>query len=374
MLLPLLIVSAACNAADKTPAPKQGKSGAPTVPQVDAKQPQGEEEAQILLALRDARARGFNTSLAAIKVLAQAKPEEYPGIVQFVVDYDAAATLGESRRDPNEPMQLEAVSLTTQNPNFWRAYLEVEPGDPIINAAYAGMLMSEGLINHVPYIYLLIVCSDIDPNLRQAMIEQLNSANGVIEAAGPLIDQGMKLIDAGNAAASLEYFQRVLNVWPQSSMAEYEIGLSLMTMQEERAKYEAHYIRSREFGPFQTFAYQGDAAQATQAILPLMETIHPAFEEMQHERKHSVQSLEKLSDACMKVPIPAFAIVSRMFLIAHRGEIVESDYVLIESALTLLLTADDAAEIVTAFRNRTIAPFPLTQRISEEMKKPKRSA
>src|SRR2546425_438669 len=56
---------------------------------------------------------------------------------------------------PDKWPALDVDALVSRNPNFWRAYFEIAPGDPGLMLLHAGLLLSAGEATRASY--LLVV-------------------------------------------------------------------------------------------------------------------------------------------------------------------------------------------------------------------------
>ena len=48
--------------------------------------------------------------------------------------------------------KVDVGALVDRNPNFWRMYYEIAPGDPVLTLIHAGLLLSQGEAMRAAYI------------------------------------------------------------------------------------------------------------------------------------------------------------------------------------------------------------------------------
>lgn len=107
--------------------------------------------------LNAARRTGWQLSLLIIENLEAGDPKEFPGIQAWLNDYRKIAKGIDPKVAPDRWPVLEVDALVTRNPNFWRAFYEIAPGDPGLVMLHAGLLLSAG--EAVRATHLIVVAS-----------------------------------------------------------------------------------------------------------------------------------------------------------------------------------------------------------------------
>jgi tetratricopeptide (TPR) repeat protein len=205
---------------------------------------------------------------------------------------------------------LDVDALLSRNPNFWRAYFEIAPGDSGLMALHAGLLLTNG--EAVRASHLLVVAGQrpgVPRALRQGFATMLAAAQKVPGQPDALVRQGIELHDKGQYAEALKQYKEALKLWPQNGFAHYERGLTLRVQElvaagekppkpgtlivnggpKQSAAVSAVFAKARRHDPFQIHAYQGDDPEILKGLLALAKTGVPAWEKL-------VKNQEKQAD------------------------------------------------------------------------------
>src|SRR4051812_23335123 len=67
---------------------------------------------------------------------------EFPGIEAWRKEFEGQTKGINVNIPPNQWPQVDIDALVTNNPNFWRAYFEIAPGDPGLAMLHAGLLLT----------------------------------------------------------------------------------------------------------------------------------------------------------------------------------------------------------------------------------------
>src|SRR5262245_52722065 len=89
-----------------------------------------EPPARASLELNAARQTGRQLVLAVVENLESSDPKLFPGIRAWVEDFRKLTKGIGPDPPPDKWPALDVDALVSRNPNFWRAYFEIAPGDP----------------------------------------------------------------------------------------------------------------------------------------------------------------------------------------------------------------------------------------------------
>jgi tetratricopeptide (TPR) repeat protein len=284
---------------------------------------------------------------------------EYPGIAAWKQDF-AKATKGiDAEIAPQKWPPLDALALVTRNPNFWRAYYEIAPGDPGLALLHAGLLLTAGEATRASD--LIIIAGQ-----RPGVPAEVRPVFGVIAGGGlragldsnALVEEGTKLFDAGDLAAALEKHKAALKLWPQNGWAHYEFGLTLRQQQwlaagvkppasdkvlvnsgpKNSPEVAAAFAKARHHDPFQFKAYQGDDQEVIAGLTALVKKALPAWQQLNKQPQRQVEDkvLEQLAEGLQEADQHELALAARQIVVARRGRFLPEDHPFITKSLQKL--------------------------------------
>jgi hypothetical protein len=94
--------------------------------------------------INEARRMGWLMAAAVVKVMKTSDLGAFPGLVPWLEDYDNVAKGIDEKIAADAWPALDVDALVTRNPNFWRAYYDIAPGDHALNLMHAGLLLAAG--------------------------------------------------------------------------------------------------------------------------------------------------------------------------------------------------------------------------------------
>ncbi len=197
-------------------------------------------------------------------------------------------------------------ALTINNPNYWRAYFELDPSDPTVLLLHASLLMKEKEVALAQYLLMF--------SLYFCEIEEYNSlipkigkdTKSFYPKTEPLIEEGIKVYDKGDHENALKLYEKALEINPNSIWALYEIGL---TKTLDDPKYLAgipYYEKVIEHDPFYIYAYQC-TKELTIKNRVMLKKIIPHLK-MIMTFKADQEDFFTFAEGCKEIDQPAFAI------------------------------------------------------------------
>ena len=340
--------------------------------------------------LGSARKIGWQMTGLVIEKLQPQPHQDFPGIQAWVKSYRQRTQAIDPKTPPEKWPTLNANELATHNPDFWRAYYEIAPGDPGLMALHAGLLLSGG--ESARALYVLVIArqlTGVPKELRQGLdILAAHAQRTLNQARGPL-HAGIKLFDAGDYAGAIKKYRQQLVVWPQDGWAAYELGLTLYyrgeiaagrkapelgTLQVNQGsphspEVAALYAQAREHDPFQFNAYQGSDPETVRTAMAMFKECRPEWEKLANtDELFDRQVIERFSKSCQEADVDELALVARQVVVARRGRYSPTDHPFISASLRRLAPGPQVEAIIRRLAQPGLLEFK--QLVAPEPPKP----
>jgi tetratricopeptide (TPR) repeat protein len=148
--------------------------------------------------------------LAASAAHAEAKFEGVRGLGRAI-----------GRLDPDRPVDVAA--LTERNPDYWRALLEMAPGNPLVPAAHIALHVANGEIDRARRIAQAIDPFDANKSGPSRLLAEFRMMMGPFyKDVETRIGEGVALHDKGRFDQALKVYDAILKDYPGSAWAHYE--------------------------------------------------------------------------------------------------------------------------------------------------------
>jgi TPR repeat len=136
-----------------------------------------------------------------------------------------------------QPQDID--KLTGNNSLYWRAVMEMEPGNQLIPVTKIFSMVSQGEFDYAGQFGTLINIFSDEKTVTDAYIREWvwrkEQFNKKLEAE---INKGIVLHDKGKYAEAIAVYKNVLKLYPASAWARYEIYFSQNALDLEKGKYE----------------------------------------------------------------------------------------------------------------------------------------
>ncbi|QEH37660.1 hypothetical protein OJF2_62510 [Aquisphaera giovannonii] len=173
----------------------------------------------------------IDEALPLLAAAANGADRKFPGVRYL------GGALSKALADPKKGLDVE--KLATRNPDFWRATLEMERGNPLAPAVEMSLLLANGRVQWAQQIATMAGifagpsgASDVLGFGKALADAYLASLNGRIE-------KGIALYDSGKVEEALAAFDAILEDDPRSAWALYE---RFHTMRTIRMKKEGNLL------------------------------------------------------------------------------------------------------------------------------------
>jgi hypothetical protein len=185
----------------------------------------------------------------------------------------------------------------------------------------------------------------------------LRVAESVIDDANKAVSAGVALYDRGDKRSALEKYRSAIKVWPQNSMAHYELGLTLRSLAlEERGdkvpklggievrenlpaipEVENCFAQSRRHDPLRVEAYQGSGKDVL-ARLVAIAACREAWDPIATSGGTLVadEIVVRFSEASQQAGLHELALVARQVVVSRQGRLSRTDHTFIAKSLRAL--------------------------------------
>ncbi len=367
-----------------------------TVLIVDSQKRRGEAatEAKVLPSYEEARAAAWILTGELIKTLDEGDANQWPGTHAWLEDF-RQQTKGVGKEVPLAKWpKVDAGALVDHNPNFWRMYYEIAPGDPMLTTIHAGLLLSQGEAMRAAYI---IELGKHRPGVPKEFVQAFrmlqNTAMAALKDSNAMTEQGTQMFDRGDYDGALAKYREALVLCPQNGWTSYELGYTLRT-QAEVARGEkpgkpgtvkvngksfnapdvtAAFAESRRHDPLQFMAYQGTDPEVIQACLVMAKKVSPAWKALHEEgvtRDEEYHALKDLSEGFQEAGVCDLAILARQLMAARRNSYDPDDYPIIAASLRKLAPGEKIEEILVRLKGKGPLAFRPLAKIEDEEGQP----
>jgi tetratricopeptide (TPR) repeat protein len=137
--------------------------------------------------------------------------------------------------DPKKPVDVAA--LTDRNPSYWRAMLEMVPGDPLIAAVRVALHAANGEIDQARRYSNVATFFDARKTASSRLLGEFSAMKGFFHNDfESRIKAGIALNDKGQLAEAMAAYDGVLKDYPGSAWAHYERIQTRMAMAKKEGK------------------------------------------------------------------------------------------------------------------------------------------
>jgi WD40 repeat protein len=298
-------------------------------------------------AVHRARDRGWRAVAVLMPVLEAADRANYPGLHAFLEDIRPLAESYAANRPTGDLPSLDVERLLTRNPNYWRAWSDVAPGDPGLLLLHSSLLLAAGEFDRSIYFAALSTQGSMRQSVRDLFRDLADEIRPVNNAANQLIREGITHHDAERYSNALEKYECVLEVWPACGWANYEAGYSLRSQDRANTEQvESHFAAVRRHAPLRSEAYQGSDRTVISAMMALDRDVLPVWRQVT-AKTFSDGELNRLAKGLQEAMIHDLALAAKGLVIARRGKYLEDDRVFLNTSLAKLLPDVPPEELPT---------------------------
>jgi hypothetical protein len=300
---------------------------------------------------REVRTTAWEGAEKLVAILEQVDAEKHPGIAALVEDLKTAAETVNAGPEGNFEM-LDARALLTDNPNLWRARLEMAPGDGTVAALEALVMAAAGEIEHAyDLVELLRAGPLMDESLDRLISHQRNLIRGW-RLNPPALDANLaRGVPAQERWRPLKQLQAN---YPDSPT----VALAVLRMRTDLAEIELVAQGEDQRMRNKILAAEPAAMEALEAGQPLYAAIVKASGESADAAKRITESLsvdgigvlnlsesdfEKLVADLVRIGLPDWALRALQLKVGEAGQIGPADVETMRELLPMVV-GDEAAK------------------------------
>ena len=262
--------------------------------------------------LTEFRAASTPAKLATMK--RWARSEAIPLLAQFASDVDpkfeGVRGLGKALKGVRPEGPVDVAALTDKNPDYWRAMMEMAPGNPLLAATRASLHVANGEIDAARRLTQTLAAFDGHKSGYSAVLAEFKAMSDLfykdVEAR---IGKGIALHDAGKLDEALAVYEGVLKDYPNSAWCHYERHQTLLA-KALKAGVEAlpSWADARK-AILRADALYPSMAEATNDVELYDLLLRKETQELFRDKTKTVQDLLRYADIALDLGQPGFAAV-----------------------------------------------------------------
>ncbi len=141
--------------------------------------------------------------------------------------FEGVLSLGNALQGTDFSKPIDVAKLTTYNPSYWRAMLEMNKGNQLIPLTKIMLLASQNNLDYARKYSEILVAFSQKGGVADDYLKEFNFNLSVFnETLGDEVEEGIRLHDQQNYVASINKFDSILQVYPNSAWTLHERYLS----------------------------------------------------------------------------------------------------------------------------------------------------
>lgn len=186
------------------------------------------------------RLEGYWTAGAAEQLAtnqAWARHEILPLLAAMASDvaprFEGVRAVGTMLGEQTFEADLDVDALTWHKPDYWRAFMEMGPGDRSVSAARIFLLMANGEMDRARRELDIAVLHSMPGKAPDTLLNELEARiDGFDYAWVPRVEAGIALHEAGSYDEAIEQYDILLAEYPQSAWVSFERIFSVRARDE----------------------------------------------------------------------------------------------------------------------------------------------
>ncbi len=311
------------------------------------------------------RLYSMNLSNEIADAMREASEESFPRIHAFVEMYDKAYAAIDEEKPVSSWPAVNVQKLVVHNGDYWRAFYEVRPGDPLLMMFHSARYGCNGQASRTFYSEQIAIHTPVETNVREKLFWLMILGRRVMSLGDGGVVAGDELADKEQWQQAVDTYDSVLSAIPKHAFALFALAQLADKTPAKMVKLDKKQLLrdSRRQDPFRVEAYQGDfSVSEFKEMMTLRRSALPAWRAFQNagtETPYSFGKLEELSFSLQAAGLHELALLVRQLVVARRpGSYSDADSEFIKKSLAVLCPDDDFSETVNRFRDQ-VAPFSL---------------
>lgn len=244
-----------------------------------------------------------------------ARAEALPLLAQMATEADpkfvGVRNLGKTLKGLKPKGPIDVKALTDQDPDYWRAMLEMARGNPLVPAVRVVLHVARGEIDAARRIARTLAPFDQHQSGPSALLAEFQAmADLFAREVEARIRKGIALHDAGKFGEALDVYDGLLKDYPRSAWAHYERYQTLQTRalqaKDPTARDLPDWDAARK-AILEADPFYGSMARATNQdeLYDLM--LRKETEELFKDKSRGVQDILRYADIAVDLGHPGFA-------------------------------------------------------------------
>jgi hypothetical protein len=207
---------------------------------------------------------------------------------------------------PENMAQVDEITL--HNPDYWRAMMEMAPGDPAILFAHAYLLACAGEVDYAD-VYMALGSLNMSKDFISHTKRWQDLTKALRDVSTGQIKKGIALNDSKKYKEAISVYDDVLTQYPCCAWAMYEKGLTIMLMNGTKGAGKsgsaAMFAACRLHDPFRWQAYQGSDQKVLSSLPVLLGKVIPYYS----GEKRTPESFNDFAEGCEEIGLFQIAAV-----------------------------------------------------------------
>ncbi len=301
--------------------------------------------ADMAAALALVRRVGWKEVSDLLPALAEEPDVEFPGVAALADDLRViSANSAASRGAPT----VDVGKLLDHNPNFWRAYYEIAPGDPLMTMLHVGLLLAAGDAARADAVATLAInFGRMKQEYRQELVRLDAFAQYLLQVGGEEVEEPEGPRRRADFVALAARAQSRLAVWPQNPAARADLAIARWELAGQPRggagdpEAEANLAALRRADPF----YVMDPLVAGPAPVALAEARRRWRLINDTRAIGDDQVLRQFSAVAQAAGLDELALAARSLLVGASTGLPPGDRIFVHRSLQRLVGAEVATDI-----------------------------
>ncbi len=339
----------------------------------------------------EARRAAWALTSELIKTLEQGDMTHWPGTRDWLKDFREQSKGINKALPVKQWPKMDIGAIMDHNPNFWRMYYEIAPGDPMATLIHASLLLSQGEAMRADYILEL---GQHRPGIPKEVLQDLQALQATARAAlnvtNANTEEGMRLFERGDYEGAVRKYRTALKLCPQNGWTSCQLACALRAQLRiargeppdkpgavsaeanlrDSPEVIAAFAEARRHDPFLSMAYQGFRPDMLKAFRIMTERVAPAWKTLREKaitRDVEYYTLNELSEAFQEVGAYDLALLGRQLMAARRNSYDPDDYPILAASLRKLAPGEQIEKLLIRLRGeKGVEPLVMRPFITQE--------
>ncbi|MCB0397849.1 MAG: hypothetical protein KDD36_14450 [Flavobacteriales bacterium] len=160
--------------------------------------------------------------------------------------FEGVRSMGEILKQ-QKYLKARVEDLTENNPDYWRATMEMSQGNQIIPFTKACMYLADGAFDKANHLLFVIRFFSDNESLPALFLDEISAKMEVVnDEITSAINQGIALHDQGKYKEAVSHYNKLLKVFPNSAWLNYEHYFSGAAQMKDEDKQNDAWTASKK--------------------------------------------------------------------------------------------------------------------------------